>query len=96
MQTVFHILHWICNSYGIQIPPIVSSRHHRPTCLKMRIKGGGVDDDHYHHRPNPNDGVRGGLNRVGRRKRMDMGGGGAVYNTSKDYGGHFYDNIYLL
>ena len=48
LQTEFHILHWIRNSYGIQIPPIGRSYRHCPYCLQTRgvcvcVWGGGVN-----------------------------------------------------
>ena len=34
LWTVFHILHWIRKSYGIQITPLGRSRRHCPHCLQ--------------------------------------------------------------
>ena len=41
MNTGFHILHWICNIYRIQIPFLSRSRRNFSTCLKTWRRGRG-------------------------------------------------------
>ena len=64
LWTGFYILHWICKSFWIKIPPIGISRRHGPPCLQTHsiVVGGGNNGNHRHHGPNPNKRGEGGLN----------------------------------
>ena len=53
--------------------------------------GGGGYNDCHHHGTNPNRG--GGVNRVGRRKRLVIEGERTKRTHPKRGGGQFYDNI---
>ena len=67
LWNVFHMLHWISNSCGIQIPTLIFSRRHCPPCMqKQSRREGGVLDI-----------------REGRmdRTRLRVGGGGTSMIT---------------